>query len=239
LHTPLGRIGHNPAMRRAILAAAGVAVLGAIAVVAVQRYQRSKSESASATAIEAVRRVAKLTTVEMQLSNWHLRRDAKDLFGFIPIKCEKTVAVFYRGTVAAGFDLTAPGALVASVDSRRGPRTVNVHLPAARILYTDVPAPELVVADGSICNRVGAEDYSRMHTEARSAIEREAIASGVLTRAEKHARELVDAVVQPLGFDAVVTVGATTTSKAMSIEGMNIERMTIERSEGGASGAIP
>jgi hypothetical protein len=202
-------MGHNPTMRRAaIWAAAGLAVLGTIAGVAYQRYQQRKSETASATAIEAVRRVTKLATVEMQLSNWHLRRDAKDLFGFIPIKCEKTVAVFYRGTVAAGFDLTAAGALAASVDSRRGPRTVNVHLPAPRILYTDVPAPELVVADGSLCNRVGADDYSRMHTEVRSEIEREAIAGGVLLRAEKHARELVDAVVRPLGFDAVVTVGA-------------------------------
>jgi Protein of unknown function (DUF4230) len=195
-------------MRRAAIGvAAGLAVLGAIAVVGYRRYQRHESETTSATAIEAVRRVTKLTTVEMQLSNWHLRRDAKDLFGFIPIKCEKTVAVFYRGTVAAGFDLTAAGALAARVDSRRGPRTVHVHLPAARILYTDVPAPELVVADGSICNRVGADDYSRMHTEVRAAIEREAIAGGVLTRAETHARELVDAVVRPLGFEAVVTVG--------------------------------
>jgi hypothetical protein len=201
-------MGHNSAMRRAaIWAAAGLAVLGAAGAVAYQRYQRRKSQEAGATAIEAVRRVTKLATVEMQLSNWHLRTDAKELLGFIPIKCEKTVAVFYRGTVAAGFDLTAADALAVSVDPARGPRTVNVHLPSPRILYTDVPAPELVVADGSICNRVGPDDYSRMHTEVRSAIDREAIAGGVLARAEKHARELVDAVVRPLGFQAVVTVG--------------------------------
>ena len=200
-------MGHNPRMRRAaVWAAAGVAVLGTIGIVAYQRYRHRRSETASASAIEAVRRVTKLATVEMQLSNWHLRRDAKDLFGFIPIRCEKTVAVFYRGTVAAGFDLTSTGALIASIDAR-SPQTVNVRLPAPRILYTDVPAPELVVADGSVCNRVGPDDYSRMHTEVRSAIEREAITAGVLTRAEKHARELVEAVVRPLGFDAVVTVG--------------------------------
>jgi hypothetical protein len=150
----------------------------------------------------------------MQLSDWHLRRDAKDLLGFIPIKCEKTVAVFYRGTVAAGFDLTAPGALEISVDapadSPRAARTVKVHLPAARILYMDVPAPELVVADGSICNPIGSDDYVRMHAEVRSAIEREAISGGVLTRAEKRAHELVEAVVRPLGFDAVVTMGPGT-----------------------------
>jgi len=203
------RLGHNSAtMRRAIIwAAAGLAVLAAVAAVAYQRYQRRQAQVAGATAVEAVRRVTKLATVEMQLSNWHLRRDAKELLGFIPIKCEKTVAVFYRGTVAAGFDLTAPDALAVGVDAARGPRTVTVHLPPARILYTDVPAPELVVADGSICNRVGPEDYSRMHAEVRSEIEREAITAGVLTRAEKHARELVDAVVRPLGFEAVVTVG--------------------------------
>jgi hypothetical protein len=193
--------------RAAIWTVVGLAVLGTIAAVAYRRYQRGQSATASATAIEAVRSVTKLAAVEMQLSNWHLRRDAKDLFGFIPIKCEKTVAVFYRGTVAAGFDLTAPGALTVTVGSQRGARTVNVHLPAARVLYTDVPAPELVVADGSICNRVEPDDYSRMHTDVRAAIERDAIAGGVLARAEKRARELVDAVVRPLGFEAVVTVG--------------------------------
>lgn len=193
--------------RAAIWTAAGLAVLATVAVLAYQRYRHRNSQMAGATAIEAVRRVAKLATVEMQLSNWHLRRDAKELLGFIPIKCEKTVAVFYRGTVAAGFDLTASDALAVSLDPGPSPRTVKVHLPAPRILYTDVPAPELVVADGSICNRVGPEDYSRMHTEVRSEIEREAISAGVLTRAEKHARELVDAVVRPLGFEAIVTVG--------------------------------
>jgi hypothetical protein len=91
---------------------------------------------------------------------------------------------------------------------RRG--TVDVRLPPPRLLYTDVPAPELVVADGSLCNRVGPDDYRRMHAEVRAAIEREAIERGVLTRAEEHARALVDAVVRPLGFDAHVTVGGAT-----------------------------
>jgi hypothetical protein len=201
--------------RAAIWAAAGLVLLAAVAALVYQRYRYRNRQVAGATAIEAVRRVTKLSTVEMQLSNWHLRRDAKELLGFIPIKCEKTVAVFYRGTVAAGFDLTASDALTVRVDSDRSPPTVQVHLPAARILYTDVPAPELVVADGSICNRVGPDDYSRMHAEVRSQIEREAIAGGVLTRAEKHARELVEAVVRPLGFEANVTVGPETTPEVV------------------------
>jgi hypothetical protein len=46
-----------------------------------------------------------------------------------------------------------------------------------------------------------------MNAEARAAIEREAIAGGVLSRAEQRARELVTAVVKPLGFEASVTIG--------------------------------
>ncbi len=192
-------------MRKTLAVAVAIGTLVIVAVVAMRAFDRHRTEQQSHTVVEAVRRVTRLATVEMSLSNWQLRRDAKDLFGFIPITCEKTIAVFYRGKVAAGFDLDAPGAIALSITERQ----VRVHLPAPRILTTDVPPPELVVADGSICNPVDFEDYTRLHAEARAALQRDAAASGVLTRAEVHARQLITEIVRPFGLEARVTIDST------------------------------
>jgi hypothetical protein len=189
-------------MRRGLAAGVGIGAVLAVALLSLRLLDRRRTEQQSHTIVEAVRRVTRLATVEMSLGNWQLRRDARDLFGFIPISCEKTIAVFYRGKITAGFDLDPPGALGLTVAGRR----VQVHLPAPRILSTDMPPPDLVVADGSVCNPVSTDDYVRLHADARTALQRDALASGVLDRAEVHARQLIAEIVRPFGVEAQVTI---------------------------------
>lgn len=197
--------------RMLIVGVAAVALVAAGVGFTVVRWQAERElRRRSHTFAEAVRRVTKLATVEMDVSNWQLRSDSKQLLGFLPFRCEKTVAVFYRGKVAAGFDVAPQTAAGLRVNVDQTNRKVRIELPPARILYTDVPAPDLVVADGSICNKLTPEDYTRLHTEARAAVEREAVNAGVLTRAETHARELLTEVARPLGYEVQV---ATTTSR--------------------------
>ena len=136
----------------------------------------------------------------MNVSSFQLRRDSKNLLGFIPIKCEKTVAILYRGRVAAGFDLKDPAAVSVTVTNAPDGRKVLVELPAPQLLYTDAPPPHVVVADGSICNQWGPADYEKLHAEARTAAETEALQKGILGRAEQHARELVQAIGGSLGY---------------------------------------
>lgn len=188
-------------------------LVAAIAALGWRTLEGRRIERESHTVVEAVRRVTKLSTVEMGLSNWHLRRDSKNLFGVIPFRCEKTVAVFYRGKIAAGFDLGMHGSLGIDVARAPGERHVRVRLPPPQILYTDTPAPELVVADGSICNKIEASDYERLHAEARAALQDEAIGAGILRRAEEHARQLVAEVVRPLGFTAEVVITDATNDR--------------------------
>jgi hypothetical protein len=185
----------------------GVAAVAAFATFFWWRSSRQRAiVTESHTVTEAVRRVTTLATVEMNLSNWQLRSDEKELFGFIPVYCRKTVAVFYRGKVAAGFDLTAVDAAAVTVTSPR--KHLEVRLPAPKLLYTDVPAPEVVVADGSLCNKVTPQDYNRLYGEARTAIQKQALSEGILAKAEANARALVSEVVRPLGYDVDVRIGA-------------------------------
>jgi hypothetical protein len=199
-------------MRRPGLAAFVTLLLGAAGVAGAwllrERAARERVTEQRAV-VEAVRRVAALATIEMQVSNWRLRRDTKPLFGFLPVRCEKTIGVFYRGKVAAGFDLApaSGGGLV--VDASPTERRARVRLPAPRLLYTDVPAPEIVVADGSVCNALKPEDYTQLHAEARAAVEREAIAAGALSQAEGQARRLVTELLAPFGYEVTVEIGAT------------------------------
>jgi hypothetical protein len=179
--------------------AAGVVVIG---VVALRRLEARQIARESHTVVEAIRKVARLSTVEMNVSSFQLKKDAKNLLGFIPIRCEKTVAIFYKGRVAAGFDFQEAGGM--NLTTVPGTRRLLVELPPARLLYTDAPPPEVVVADGSLCNRLEAADYQTLTAEARGALEREALNAGILRQAEAHARELVQAVTGPLGFQAEV-----------------------------------
>jgi hypothetical protein len=183
-----------------------VALAAAAGGVLIWRQARERAASQeSQTVVEALHRVARLSTIEMTVSDWRLRRDEKALFGFLPWPCRKTVAMFYRGKVAAGFDLSARGGLTVQVEP--GTRRLSVRLPPARLLYVDLPPPEMVVADGSVCNQVTAEDYSRLSREARQAIEQQAVGGGVLARAEAHARDLLAEVARPLGYDLQVSFG--------------------------------
>ncbi len=193
---------HTLPMRKAFAAAFLVLLLAAAATVwTLRQNAQEQSYKQSATVVEAVKRVMKLSTVEMTISDWRLRKDSKQLWGFIPIACEKTVAVFFRGTVSAGFDLGDAQATSIDIKTDAATRRVRVSLPPARLLYTDVPAPELVVTDGSLCNPVSGQDYARLHEDARKAVQEMALSQGILQKAEAQAKAILSEVVRPLGYE--------------------------------------
>jgi hypothetical protein len=192
-------------MRKRWLLVGGAAFLALTVTVVAWRLRERASElqRESQALVDSVQRIARLATVEVTVSNWQTRRDKKPLFGFIPIQCEKTLAVFYKGKVGAGFDLQGTRL---QVETDRVRRQVRVRLPPARLLYTDVPAPSVMVADGSLCNRFTPNDATDLAREARRAIEDEALARGVLTRAESHARQLIEGVVRPFGYELALEI---------------------------------
>ena len=205
------------------LALALVAGLGVSSFFYLRELRARRVEREGYTVVEAVRQVARLTTVEMNVSSFQLRRDSRNLLGFIPIKCEKTVALIFRGKVAAGFDLEDRDALTINVVNAPTGRKVVVELPPPQLLYTDAPPPHVVVADGSVCNQWDPSDYEKLTAEARSAAQAEALQKGILAKAEQHARDLVQAVAGSLGFAVEVRTRVPTTAQdlvnSLSIRG--------------------
>src|SRR5688500_607925 len=133
--------------------ALGLAI-AAVAVVGLRRFEARQLAKESHTVVQAVQKVARLSTVEMNVSSFQLRKDAKNLLSYIPIRCEKTVAIFYKGKVAAGFDFQEPNGGGLKLTASGSDRRLLVELPPPRLLYVDAPPPEVVVADGSLCNRL-------------------------------------------------------------------------------------
>jgi hypothetical protein len=190
-----------------------LATLGVSSFFYVRDLRARRVEREGHTVVEAVRQVARLTTVEMEVSSFQLRRDSRNLLGFIPIKCERTVAIIFRGKVAAGFDLEDKAALTIEVVNAPAGRKVMVELPQPQLLYTDAPPPHVVVADGSVCNQWDPSDYEKLTAEARSAAQAEALQKGILAKAEQHARELVQAVAGSLGFAVEVRTRPATPAR--------------------------
>jgi hypothetical protein len=206
--------------RKALVSSALLAVSAGIAFSLffyVRQLRDRRVEQDGRTVVEAVRQVARLTTVEMDVSSFQLRRDSKNLLGFIPIKCEKTVAIIFRGKVAAGFDLQARDALTVNVVTSPAGRKLLVELPAAQLLYTDAPPPHVVVADGSVCNQFEPSDYEKLNAEARAAAQAEALQKGILAQAEHHARELVEAIGSSLGYTVEVRTRTSALSQVLSV----------------------
>lgn len=209
--------------KRAFIGVVATAAIGVGGLALWRKAEERNEFHRRATMVNAINKVAKLTTVEMKVSSFELRKDAKDLLGFIPIKCEKTVAIFFHGTVAAGFDLEDGSQLKVEVrpvvtggNARplreallpQVSRKLHVELPPPRLLYTDAPAPDIVVADGSLCNRIEPSDYQTLSSEARLAVQKEALANGVLAKAAAHAEEMIKALATPLGYEVDVTTRA-------------------------------
>ncbi len=205
-----------PNRRWVLYAVPVVAVVIGSSVFLWQRIAERRQARETQTVVEAIRKVARLTSVEMDVSSFQLKKDTKNLLGFIPIKCEKTIAIAYRGKVAAGFDLDEGTmfTVTATPGTRGRAGKLVIELPAPRLLSVDAPVPEIVVADGSLCNRLEPSDYQALAVEGRAAVEREAIASGILAKAETHARELVRAVAAPLGYEADIRLHVSALSEA-------------------------
>jgi len=176
-----------------------------VLVMMLLRQNGRHTNTESHAVVEGVRRILHVSTVEMQISDYQVRRDSKDLWGFLPITCEKTVVAFYRGKISAGFSLD-DHAWAYAVDADEQRHVLRVKLPPAQIMSVDVKPPELFLANGSVCNGIEPADYQRLHEDARRAAERAAIGNGILIRAEAHARQILTELAKPLGWQLELTV---------------------------------
>ncbi len=164
---------------------------------------RRETES-SAPVVMAVKKVARLATVEVQVADVVQYQQVKSFF-FLDFP--KSALLRVRGSVLGGFDLDAGGF---RVDAEHASRLVRVHFPGPRILAID-PRIEWLDEKSGIFNPVTPEDRTRWILWARGELGRAAREAGLYEKAEEQARTLVAGVAAAFGWKSDVEFGLAET----------------------------
>ncbi len=181
----------------ALLAACGVAVL--VFGLGFWAGRVAPRRPSSAPVVTAVRKIARLATVQMEISDVLRIEEVKTIFVFdVP----KNATLRLRGKVLGGFDLDK-GFDVAADEARR---VVTVRLPAPQIVSVD-DRLEWFDEKSGFLNPITPADRTRWTTWARAALARSAKDAGLFDAATRHARELFSDAAAAFGWTAVVTVG--------------------------------
>jgi hypothetical protein len=167
--------------------------------------QRTRREARleEARMLSGARRVCKLSTVELPLADYAKKAVAAPAPGAPP--GDAAVYLFYSGVVSAGFDgCDAPGEV--TVD--HAGREVRVALPAPRVLSVDVLRFESVNQASGFLDAVAPAERSRWFADARAALQKQALAAGLLERAQSRAHQQLADYVEPRGYRLRFSVAA-------------------------------
>lgn len=146
----------------------------------------------SGPVVEAVRKVAKLATVEMEVSDVLRFEEVRTI---LVIDIPKSAVVRLHGRVTAGFDLMTGFTVVADDDTK----TVRVMLPRPQILSVEERVEWFNESSGWL-NPVTIADRNRWISWARGSLGRAARSRGIMEKAEHNARDLILGAAEALGW---------------------------------------
>ena len=152
----------------------------------------------AAPVVLAIRRIAQFSTVEVQVSDVVRYEEAKH---FLVFDFPKSATLRLRGRVLGGFDLESRlFRVVPDVAQRR----IRVSLPRPRILAVD-PRFEWFDEKGGWINPITPADRNRWMLWARGELARAARQSGIESKAQDHARELITAAAGGFGWKSEIS----------------------------------
>jgi len=161
----------------------------------------------AAPVVLAIRRIAQFSTVEVQVSDVVRYEEARH---FLVFDFPKSATLRLRGRVLGGFDLESRQFRVLP---DTGGRRVRVRLPRPRILAVD-PRFEWFDETSGWINPITPADRTRWMLWARGELARAARQSGIESKAQDHARELIAAAAEGFGWKAdVVFQGPAETAR--------------------------
>jgi hypothetical protein len=153
----------------------------------------------AAPVVTAVRKIARLATVQMEISDVLRVEEVRTILVFdVP----KNATLRLRGRVLGGFDLDK-GFDVSADESRK---VVKVRLPAPQVLSVD-DRLEWFDEKSGFLNPITPDDRTRWTTWARASLAKSAKDAGLFDSAAHHARDLFSDAASAFGWTAEVTVG--------------------------------
>jgi hypothetical protein len=179
--------------------AALVAAAAFWAAFALGRRSASGGRVSSAPVVLAMKRIAQLATVEVDVADIVRYEEVKTIFVF---DFPKGATLRLRGRVLGGFDMESAEFAVRADPIRK---IVHVRLPRPRLLALD-PRFEWFEEKGGWINPITPADRNRWMLWARGALGRAAKDAGIEAKAVEHARELLDGSAKAFGWRADVTI---------------------------------
>jgi hypothetical protein len=159
-----------------------------------------KTSESSAPVVEAVRKIAKLATVQMDVADVVKYEDVRQIVVFdVP----KNATLRVKGTVLGGFDLGRS----LDVTAEPSKKTLRVVLPPPEVLSVDARIEWFDERSGWL-NPITPEDRTRWTAWARASLARAAKDAGLYARATAHARELFTDTASAFGWSADVRIAA-------------------------------
>jgi hypothetical protein len=179
------------------LLAAVLAALSGYLALRLATSVRETRRADAAPVVTAMRNIARLATVEAEISDVLRFEEVKS---FLVFDFPKSATIRMRGKVVAGFDLTAPEFHVSAQPEKR---RLSVALPPPRILALD-PRLEWFDENSGFFNPITPQDRTRWMLWARGQLARSAKNSGIEARATEHAKELLAGAAEAFGWTAEV-----------------------------------
>ena len=166
---------------------------------ALGRRTAAAGRVSSAPIVLAMRKIAQLSTVEIEVADVVRYEEVKTYFVF---DFPKSATLRLKGRVTGGFDLQSSDFGV-TADAKG--RVVHVRLPRPRLLALD-PRFEWFDEKSGWINPINPEDRNRWMLGARGKLGRAAKDAGLEAKAVEHARELLESSAKAFGWTADVTV---------------------------------
>jgi hypothetical protein len=182
-----------------VLLVALIAAAGFWAAFLLGRRSAAAGRVSSSPVVLAMKRIAQLATVEVQVADVVRYQEIKTILVF---DFPKGATLRLRGRVMGGFDLETSDFTV-HADALR--RVVRVRLPRPRLLALD-PRFEWFDERSGWVNPITPEDRNRWMLWARGALGRAAKDAGIEAKAVENARKLLEACAQAFGWKADVTI---------------------------------
>lgn len=151
----------------------------------------------SAPVVTAMNKIARLATVDVQVSDVVRYEEYKS---FLFLTFPKSATLRVRGSVLGGFDLDRDGV---TVRAHPAERRVEIRLPRPTIIAID-PKLEWFDEKSGMFNPITPADRNRWMVWARTSLARAARQAGMESRAQEQAVKLLTGAAEALGWKAKV-----------------------------------
>ncbi|MBU5438568.1 DUF4230 domain-containing protein [Tissierella sp. MSJ-40] len=153
----------------------------------------------SNTVEEKVLKLLEMSTVKYNYTNVVAYKDNKQLNGFNVPFSNKSFLIKYSGYIKAGVDLNTVEINV------KDKKTVELILDKPTVFDNVIVEEDVYIYDerDSVFNKLSFKDLYEVLIEEKKNMEKEVIEKGLLNDAEKNAREILDSLLEGMGFENI------------------------------------